>query len=382
MLQKHSILIGLILFGLAEPVAAQTTRNLSPEQEWEQLIQQSEAEAARLQVVKADSARQVIEFRIEAGMLTARPLLPANSFREIRVQAPDLKGIVRLKQFAPSAANVPSPGFQFIQTDLTSFAAGHISTMLSVVAGRLILSRDVENGQTLRSVQLLIDPPPMPGDDVEENPVRLLVNQTSLNAATNELRIQCHAKSFTELRFGYRDEVNTYLRPIIRGLAQEQIVFAVPKEVAWRVLGRDDPLDPPVAQRVQSLVVGLGADDFRARQTAVDELKKMGQDAIWILASIDRNKLSLQQNAEVDSIIASSAPLPSVSFRGLEKDIHFLMDVLYSDDVALRSSALKRLREMTEKPVEFDMALGLEARIGAIAALRDQLIPVVQPVSK
>lgn len=375
-------MVGLVLLGFAGPIQAQIKGTLSPQQEWEQLKRQSEAEVAGLPVVKVDSIREVMSFSIDSDMLTARPLLASSNFRDVRIVTPDLPGYVRVKQFVPVAMNGPSLGFQFVQVDLTSAAAGQINTMLSMAAGRFSLSRDTENGQTLRSIQLTIDPPAAPGMEPEDKPVRFQINQSSLEAPSNEIKIQCQARTFIELRFNNRTEVDAYLRPIIRSLGQERVVFAVPKNIAWQVLGRDEPVDPLAATRVKALVEKLGVDDFRIRRTAIDELNQMGQNAIWILAAMDRNKLSLQQSAEVDSLLAHSAPLPTAAYRGLDKDIQFLLDVLYGDDAALRASAAKHLQELTGKPINLDPKLDPDARATAIAHLREQLVPTTQPVSK
>lgn len=364
---------------LAEQTPAQTTAPLSPEQERQQAIQQLEREAASLPVVRINSS-QIVQLDVENGMLIAGTKLAPNP-REARLIVPDLSGVIRMKWFGPrlpdsaAAIRTGEQDFQFLQQDLSDPAQGHVITMVSAVAGRVLISRDAEDDFSISSVQLVQDPPPTPGSIPDQDLVRFLVNKTGLADKSSDISIKVTAKTFMELRLEHRAELDQYLRPIVRSLGQERSVFAVPSNIAWQALGVDYAGDEQLKRKIDEIVSLLGADDFRQRQAALNELKSLGQPAVLALLKMDRSRLSLQQSAEIDSYLATTAPLVAGSSQKLAQDPNFLLDVLYSDDANLRAAAIKQLRERTGKAIELDPSLNAEARERAIAKLRGQFAP-------
>ncbi len=370
-----------ILFMLL-PIAAAQTRPTTDEMERQADLKRLEAEAAALPQMRADSIEQVVRFGVEENMLTARSLLSPGE-KQFKIIVPDMRGIVRLTMFGPpDAGEAAARNFQLIQQDLTDPSAGEVITMISAVAGRLILSRDAESGQFVSSVQLLQDPPPLPGARPEEPPVRLLVHRSDLNGRENDLELKLAANDFTELLRKYPRELNLYLRPILCEFRQEAAVFAVPPQIAWQVLGRDYAPDEQMVARVKSLIDKLDSEDFRQREAAVEHLKALGQPAATVLSKMDRGKLSLQQSSGIDSFLAEFAPLAREESQRLGRSMDFLIDALYNDDPMLRRLALDRLSKLTGRHIELDPRLDPAARSEAIAKLRHELIPTTQPVTQ
>jgi hypothetical protein len=359
------------------PVAiAQETKPVDPQVERQNEIKEAEREAAALPQVKADSVQRLVKFFVEENMLAAKTELPVGDQQQARVIVPGLSGIVRLQRYGPqdNADENAGRNFQLIQRDMTGPGAGDVFTTVSAVGGRLNVSRDAEANDVVWNIQLIQDPPPPAGTQPDEDPVRLLIHRTG-PANANDLDLKLSAKSFVELRRKNPREVNQYFRPIIRDLKQEAAVFGVPAPVAWQVLGTNYQPDAQMAQRVSAIVAKLDADNFRERENALDELKKLGQPAAIVLSGMDRSKLSLQQSSGVESFLAEFAPLAPSESERLVNDKDFLIDVLYNDDPTLQKLALGRLSKLTGRKLQLDPNLDDAARADAIAKLRDELMP-------
>lgn len=341
-----------------------------------------EMEVAPLPKVKADSIEQVVKFDVEEGMLAVRSGLPSANDR-VRVIVPGLSGVTRLTLLGPQDdPEIAGRNFEYLHRDLTNRSAGHVYTHVSAVAGLVNLSRDAETGTFLSSVQYTQDPPPLPGAMAAEEPVRLRMQITHFEDPERNLTAAVSAQSFVELRRQHPREVDTYLRPIIRSMGQEGRVFGAKPEVAWQVLGSRYTPDPKLIERLSTILARLDADDFRQREAAAAELKQLGVPASIALMKMDRSKLSLQQNSGIDEFLAEFAPLGEEDSRRLSGDVSFLLDVLYSEDAALRQLALDQLQRVLGRPIAFDLSAEPEARTQAIAKLRVELAPATQPATK
>jgi hypothetical protein len=265
--------------------------------------------------------------------------------------------------------------FSFLQQDLTDAEAGQVYTNVSAIAGQLILSRDSENEHYTSSVQLVQDAPLPAGTLRSEDPVRLLVHRSDNLGKENEFDLKLSAPDLTQLRKKHAREVDQYLRPIFRDFKQEAALFGVKPQIAWQVLASNSAADPVMTQRINDIIKRLDADSFRDRQAALAELKQIGQPAAMNLSKMDRGKLSVQQNAAIESFLVEFAPLASEEMPALIDDKGFLLDVLYNDDPTLRKLALERLSKLTGRHIELDANLDTAARSDAIAKLRKELFP-------
>jgi hypothetical protein len=149
--------------------------------------------------------------------------------------------------------------------------------------------------------------------------------------------------------------------------------------VAWQVLAGNDRPDPQLTERVKAILAKLDADDFRVRENALEELKKLGQPAASVLSKMDRSKLSLQQSSGVESFLSESAPLAPSESAHLADDRDFLLDVLYNDDPALVKLAIERLSKAAGRSIAFNVKADPAARAEAIAKLREEVVPSTLP---
>jgi len=188
----------------------------------------------------------------------------------------------------------------------------------------------------------------------------------------SSVNLALSAASLSDLRRQNAEEVQRYLRPMLRDLQQEPSAMAVEDKMGWQVLA--DTWSPPtgLAARVQDLVGRLGAEDYATRAKAQQQLEQMGQPAALYLMTIKRSGLSAEQSARVEKFLDPYRPLGEAPIAFFRRDVNFLLDCLYSDDVELRQSALEHLRRIGHD-VPWNNDQSRTQRIAAIARLRRQL---------
>jgi hypothetical protein len=368
------VLLSLVMF-VTPAVLAQAPEK-TPAQERLALRAANDAEAAKLPTVKVDSIREVLSTRIENGRIVLdSPLKTAE--RDVQVIVPSIPGVTTFKRGAPVADAQAAP-FQLLVDDLTAAEKQHMITMISNI-GRVLISRDFESDALDSSVQYLQDPPSDDALPMTQLPVRLFIHVNYADESKQPFRLDLEANDFIQLRRQNSAVVDQYLRPIFQDFGQEAVVFAIPGEVAWQVLGGAGNTDEQTTNRVKGIIARLDSDEFRERQKAAEELKGLGRTASQIIATMDRSKLTPQQSSAIDSFLAEAAPLQTQESSGLAEDRSFLLDVLFSSDAELRKLALKRLSDLTSQPIALDEKLSEPARTAAIAKLRTQLLPTTQP---
>jgi hypothetical protein len=178
------------------------------------------------------------------------------------------------------------------------------------------------------------------------------------------------ANTFDDLCIKYADDVNRYLRPVLRDFKQESSVFAPNTQLAWQALGADYIIEPAMLERVSKLVTKLDADSYEERQAAIEGLRQIGEPAALILMRADRSAMSPEKQSGVDEFLAPFVQLTSDEAEAMRDDPTFLLDVLASDDVELRKLAWERLKAVTHTEVNFDPRGEASERAAAIGKLR------------
>ena len=371
----HLLLLPMIYGALAQdPPAAQ----VSPEQEKQLERQRAETEAASLPRVAVDDVERLVRFWIdEDGRLAAQTTItPVDG--EVRVVVPALPGVARMRVHDLQAVGDTSVGrnFHLVYQDFTQSGSLVAFTHVTGMAGRLNVARDAESEAMHSQVELVQDPlgtPPEP----DKGPVRLRVTITQNSddpaAQRENVNLELSAYSFTELRQRYPREVETYFRPILREFGQDHRVFAVDERVAWQVLGADVAPAPKATEQVKAVLAQFDSDDFRTREAALGELKKLGQPAAHVLARMDRSNLSPEQTAGVDEFLAAYLPLGKEDMARLKSSPNFLLDTLASEDPTLRRLALVQLKQVAPTKVDFDPDASQETRATQLQKLRTTL---------
>src|SRR5690606_29147437 len=88
---------------------------------------------------------------------------------------------------------------------------------------------------------------------------------------------------------------------------------------------------------------------------------------------LDRNRLSPEQNARIDEVLADYQHLDEAQATALAADIDFLLDVLLSEDRTLRELGLQRLNELQGQSITFDIDAPAPQRAERVAVLRAAL---------
>jgi hypothetical protein len=183
------------------------------------------------------------------------------------------------------------------------------------------------------------------------------------------------AATWWELRRDHPREVEKYLRPMFRDFDLEAGAFAVNDKTAWQVVGDAWTPPPGLAQKVQTIVAQLNADDYDARAAAQTDLEKLGQPAALYLLANPIPNLSEEQSARVKKFLDSYHPLTEGQAIQFRQDANFLLDCLYSDDADLREAALKDLarldRQIDVDSLKMDQPPG--KRMENIQRIRDAL---------
>lgn len=334
-----------------------------------------EAEVATLPVLRIDSIEQAVKLSVESEMLDARTSLKPQE-RESLLIIPDVNGVVRLTLFGPKPAEFGGGDFfDFLQRDLTNPVLGQVYTRVASYAGRVSITQDSENGDWFTSVQLIQDAPPQPDQPLNELPVRLYIHRYHFEDKVPPKRFTLAAASFLLLRMSHIPEVDQYLRPVLRDLHQERNLLAIPDSVAWLALRFAAPQDPQMLAKVTPLVAQLDSPNFQDRRAAAEQLMAVGETVLVTLTSLDKSKLSAQQQSEIAAIVEELSPLSQDELRILADNKSFLIDVLYTGDPQLRKAAIDRLSKLTERPIELPAATNRRDHDQAIARLRDQFLP-------
>ena len=203
--------------------------------------------------------------------------------------------------------------------------------------------------------------------------VQLIIVQTrAAGAAPDQINLE-GAYFFSFIR-EHPIEVEQHLRPLFREFGQEA-VFAPDAMTAWQVFSNLWQPDPAVAKQVQALLPALNAEDYHTRNAAQGRLQQLGREGAAVMIHLDRSRLTPEQNARIDRALVPFAQLPAREAARLRCDPAFLLDCLYSDNLALREASLIQLRRTIRPDLPFDVNAPAEAREAAVQTLRSQLIP-------
>ena len=181
-------------------------------------------------------------------------------------------------------------------------------------------------------------------------------------------------KDFATLRQRHHAETEQWLRPILRELHQEAMFGADPA-TAWQVLAPQWPENLKLKDAIKGKIAALDNDDFRVRRRTADELERLGREAALVMMKMDRAGLTDEQNLRLDEVISRFKSVSDAEAVRLRNDPNFLIDCLYSNDPTARRLAMDRLREVTKKPLEFNLDVSEDDRIEAVNALRAKLGP-------
>ena len=264
-----------------------------------------------------------------------------------------------LRVFALSHCGMPDPDTLTtlaVQSGPTSFSLDHAT-------------QSVGGHRTVRLVEQRN--PDLPGG----NTVQLWVNQYG-GGRIVPLNLSLRSRDFAALVRDHPREVEAHVRPLLARLGQEQL-FAPDPTVVRQVLREYWPADEPTGRRVAALLPDLDHADYRVRERTLGRLVELGDAGAAVLLRLDRAGFSPGRNLMIDRALDRYPQLAPADAERLRADRRFLLDCLYSEDLPVRTAAIRELRKLTgRQDLRFDPQVPSAAeRFAAARALRDQLTP-------
>jgi hypothetical protein len=185
------------------------------------------------------------------------------------------------------------------------------------------------------------------------------------------------AESFVQLREKNWNEVEQYLRPILRELRLTSLLSVDPK-LAWQVFAAEWDPEPKIVKQLEDVLPALNAEDFKERRNATQKLKELGDPVVPAILKLDRQKLTPEQNTALDSVLASLLK-PQAELTKLRNDPNFLVDCLYSSDPQIVRAALRRINQLLNKEEKLDASASPDQRSQTAEALRRDLAAKLTP---
>ena len=239
----------------------------------------------------------------------------------------------------------------------------------------LQIVRDTESPTGMHSVTLIQS---RQSADNEGNPVRLLINDNREDGFDSKKTLT--GESFEKLRQTSDAELRREFLPILRDLGAASILQSVSPESAWQVLGGDVKPDSALAQRIDTLLPQLSADDFATRSKAEETLDTLGPAGAAAVAQRDLSTLSPDARAAVDNFLHRARKLDSATATKFEGDPDFLLNTISAEiDPRLTEAALTHLKAATGKALDLPASLSADEKQKRIEAFRSQLNPATQP---
>ena len=321
--------------------------------------------------------RDVFDVRAEkTGWVLTSNLSASQRNQPVRLKIDGLEGVNVLTMSASSKGKSPD-AFTFTNTNFSDPRAVQIATHLTLNYGTLIMGRYAQLLDGYHNVTL------NQGENIFEDELgrthgnsggagRRAVQfsvQIGDSQGTSQTNLQYIAPDFATLRRQHPQEVDQYLRPLLRQLQMESVLAADPM-IAWQVFADELKPDPAAVLQVQTLLPILDLDSFQERDPALQYLQQKGLSIAVAVRHLDRTKLTDQQNMLLDTVMAAYQPQRGVDLSKWRTDQDFLLDCLYTDDLAIRSVALEALQTKLGRKINFDASADFETRRSAIEVLR------------
>jgi hypothetical protein len=321
--------------------------------------------------------RDVFDVRADKNSWTLTTKMPATHRNQpLRLNIDGLHGVNVLTMSASNKNKTPD-NFTFTNTNFSDPRAVQVATHLTLNYGNLIMGRyaqllDGYHNVTLNQGNFLEDDFGRAKDDSGRAGGRTAVQfsvQIGDSQGTSQTNIQYTAPDFATLRRQHPKEIDQYLRPLLRQLQMESVLAADPM-IAWQVFAEDLKPDQQTLKEVQALLPALDADSFQDRDRALHALRQKGLPVAVAITHLDRTKLSDQQNMLLDTAMAAFQPQRGADLSKWRNDTDFLLDCLYTEDLAIRTAALDAFQRKLGKLIQFDVTADFDARRVTIDAMR------------
>jgi len=363
----------LLALAFALPSAHAQNQGLLQKRQREQRELSEQTTRAIREIPGAFRLRDVFEVRANdknAWVLTTN--MPPTRNQPVRLRIEGLEGSNVLSISGSGKSKTPD-SFTFTNTSFSDPRAVQIATSLTLHFGTLSMGRytvliDGYHNVTLNQGSIFEDDFRGSQEGRDRTGVQFSV-QIGDSQGTSQTNIQYIAPDFATLRRQHPKEIDQYLRPLLRQLQMESVLAADPM-VAWQVFADDLKPDPATLTIVQALLPALDSDSFQDRDRALQSLQQKGLPIAVAITHLDRSKLSDQQNMLLDTAMAAFQPQRGADLSKWRNDHEFLLDCLYTEDLAIRTAALDALQKKLGRVVKFDVTADFATRSAAVDAMR------------
>jgi hypothetical protein len=315
------------------------------------------------------SVSDVFRFNIEDGLLKVDWPIIDNGCTGGLLALTDMPGKARLQVYQ-GRDRVGGQIFEVYDFSDPALVERHLQVLGNDLQLQVVEDEEAQRENSLRTISLIEK---LQGSDPDVVTLRVQkLDDPPMNQAI-------FASSLDDLRQKYPREYELYLRPMFRALRQEQQVFAVNSRTAWQVVSDEWTPTPELKAKVEAILVKLNSENFSERDAAQKELRQVGEPAALYLNRRDREGLSAEQKARIDSFLLDYSPLSADEVAKLGRNENFLLDCLLDDDAALRAAALKRLEQNLGHTIKIDLQASPEVRSRQIAAIRSGILPTTDP---
>jgi hypothetical protein len=325
------------------------------------------------------SSTPVLSLHVEMRELVPHVSMPETSVGshvKVELGRPKKWGLVSLERVVVAG---PGASFDIFELSMDEFGPGE--TRIVTVQLRtndslcISLERRTPHGQEMTQLNEAF------ADPGHSKPGSCRLRWTDMGAGRATKSMSWNSSDFFALTRDHPVEVNTQLQPILRELGQETALVPDPI-LALEVLAPQLRLKSAISRKVDTLVAGLDAADFHLRDRSERDLAAMGRDAATVMMFLDRSTLGPEQNARLDRLLAPYLQFSIHDAEQLRLDPAFLLTCLYSDDLAVRTMAIARLRAVVKLPLNFDPNADASARAYSISLIMQQLVAAKLVVPK
>ncbi|HEV8605277.1 MAG TPA: hypothetical protein VGQ99_07930 [Tepidisphaeraceae bacterium] len=315
--------------------------------------------------------RDVLQVRAVNGVWALSSSLPATQRNQpVRLKVDGLEG-VNVLTISGVGKNKRPDEFTFTNTNFSDPRAMQVAIHLTLKYGMLNMGRYAQLLDGYHNVTL------NQGNIFEDDFGRQAGGRTAVqfsvqigdSQGTSQTNIQYIAPDFASLRRQHPKEIDQYLRPVLRQLQMESVLAADPM-IAWQVFADDLKPDQQTLKDLQAILPALDSDSFQDRDGALQTLQQKGLPVAVAISHLDRSKLSDQQNMMLDTAMAAFQPQRNSDLSRLRSDLDFLLDCLYTEDLAIRAAAHEALQKKLGRVVKFDLEADFATRSAAIDAMR------------
>jgi len=183
---------------------------------------------------------------------------------------------------------------------------------------------------------------------------------------------QMVAPDLEMLRIEHGDDVDEYLRPVLRELHQESVLGVSYR--ALQVFGSAIKADDKAVAALKSRLGDLNSEDSAIRNHTYAELYEMGPRAARAIAEVDVSNVGVEARSRLEELQIRYRQLSEVEVKSFGDDARFMIACLNCDPVEVRTAALEALNAKFKKTFSFDVNASVEARTVAVQQLRKGLL--------